>query len=178
MRSAASPLPTCLPVTCLAGIFEIWLRPGSIVMGKYLAGLAFYSLALAGTLTIPVTLVWLGSPDLGAIACGYLGSVLLGGLFLSVGIFISGFFKDQIAAFVLTFLACAFFVVVGTQFSVAVLDGWVPNLGTFLSQAFSVAAHFDGIQRGVIGLDDVTFFVTLSAVFLALNAYSLEGRKY
>ena len=164
------------------GTFELLMtlpmRPSTIVLGKYLAGLAFYAIALAGTLTIPATLAWLGDPDIGAILCGYLGSVLLGGLFLAVGIFISGFFKDQITAFVLAFLACASFVVVGTQFSVAVLDGWIPNFGTFLSQAFSVAAHFDGIQRGVIGLDDVMFFVSLSTVFLVLNAYSLEGRKY
>ena len=164
------------------GTFELLMtlpmRPSHIVLGKYLAGLLFYCVALAGTLTIPLTLAWIGAPDLGAIFCGYLGAVMLGGLFLSVGIFVSGLLKDQITAFVLALLACAFFVVIGTQFSVAVLDGWIPNLGTFLSQAFSVATHFDGIQRGVIGVDDVVFFVSLSSVFLFLNAYSLEGRKY
>ncbi|HMB71578.1 MAG TPA: ABC transporter permease [bacterium] len=164
------------------GTFELLMtlpmKPSHIVLGKFLASLAFYCVALAGTLTIPLSLAWIGDPDLGAIFCGYLGAVMLGGLFLSVGIFISGLFKDQITAFVLALLACAFFIVVGTQFSVAVLDGWVPSLGTFLAEAFSVAAHFDGIQRGVIGIDDVLFFVSLSTVFLTLNAYSLEGRKY
>jgi ABC-2 type transport system permease protein len=164
------------------GTFELLMtlpmRPSHIVMGKFLASLAFYCVALGGTLTIPLSLAWIGNPDAGAIVCGYLGAVMLGGLFLSVGIFVSGLFKDQITAFVLALLACAFFIVVGPQFSVAVLDGWIPSLGTFLAEAFSVAAHFDGIQRGVIGIDDVLFFVSLSAVFLTLNAYSLEGRKY
>lgn len=165
-----------------SGTFELLMtlpmKPSHIVMGKYLASLAFYAIALAGTLTIPLTLAWIGSPDYGAIVCGYIGAVLLGALFLAIGAFISGLFRDQIAAFVLTLLACAFFVLVGTQFFVAILDGWVPGLGSFLQRSFSVAEHFDGIQRGVLGLNNVLFFVSFSVVFLILNAFSLEGRKY
>jgi hypothetical protein len=148
------------------------------VLGKYLASLAFYGIALAGTLTIPLSLFWIGDPDPGAIFCGYLGSLLVGALFLSVGIFVSGLFRDQITAFVLALLACAFFILSGIPFFVAVLDGWIPGLGSLLSKAFSVSGHFEGIQRGVISLDDVVFFLSFSVVFLVLNALSLEGRKY
>jgi ABC-2 type transport system permease protein len=164
------------------GTFELLMtlpmRPSSIVLGKYLASLVFFCLALAGTLTIPITVAWIGDPDPGAVICGYFGSVLLGGLFLSVGIFISGLFKDQIAAFVLALLACSLFVLAGTPFFVAILDGWIPGLGSVLSKSFAVSSHFEGIQRGVIGFDDVVFFVSISVVFLVLNTYSLESRKY
>jgi ABC-type transport system involved in multi-copper enzyme maturation permease subunit len=164
------------------GTFELLMtlpmRPGHIVLGKYLAGLAFFAIALACTFTIPLSLMWIGDPDLGAIACGYVGSLLLGGLFLAVGIFVSGLFKDQITAFVLTLLACSLFVLAGTPFFVAILDGWIGGLGSFLSQAFAISARFEGIQRGVLGGSDVLFFVSFSAVFLVLNALSLEGRKY
>lgn len=164
------------------GTFELLMtlpmKPVHIVLGKYLAGLAFYAITLACTFTIPLSLVWIGSPDLGAILCGYVGALLLGGLFLAVGIFISGLFKDQITAFVLTLLACSLFVLAGTPFFVAVLDGWIGGLGSFLSDAFAISGHFEGIQRGVLGLADVLFFVSFSVVFLALNTLSLEGRKY
>ena len=164
------------------GTFELLMtlpmKPAEIVLGKYLASLAFFGIALAGTVTIPLTLIWIGSPDLGAIFCGYVGAVLLGALFLAIGIFVSGLFKDQITAFVLALLACSFFVLVGTQFFVAILDGWIPGLGSFLQRSFSVATHFEGIQRGVLGLDNIVFFLSFSAVFLFLNTYSLEGRKY
>jgi ABC-type transport system involved in multi-copper enzyme maturation permease subunit len=164
------------------GTFELLMtlpmKPSSIVLGKFLASLAFYVIALACTLTIPVSLLWIGRPDLGQIACGYLGAVLLGALFLSVGIFVSGLFKDQIAAFVLALLACSFFVLAGTPFFVAILDGWIPGLGSALSGAFAVSERFEGIQRGVIGVGDMVFFLSFSAVFLVLNAVSLEGRKY
>lgn len=164
------------------GTFELLMtlpmKPMHIVLGKYFAGLAFFAITLACTLTIPLSLMWIGNPDVGAIVAGYLGSVLLGALFLSVGIFISGLFKDQIAAFILTLLACSFFVLVGTQFFVALLDGRISGLGSFLSRAFAVSSHFEGIQRGVIALDDLMYFVSFSVVFLVLNTLSLESRKY
>ena len=164
------------------GTFELLMtlpmKPVSIVLGKYLASLAFYCIALACTFTLPISLFWIGHPDPGAIVCGYIGAILLGALFLAVGIFMSGLFRDQIAAFVLALLACSFFVLSGTPFFVAILDGWMPGVGSMISQAFSVSTHFEGIQRGVIGLDDVIFFLSFSAVFLTLNTVSLEGRKY
>ena len=164
------------------GTFELLMtlpmRPVHIVLGKYFASLAFFCIALACTLTIPISLAWIGNPDAGAIVAGYLGSILLGALFLSVGIFVSGLFRDQIAAFVLTLLACSMFVLAGTQFFVAIMDGWVSGLGSFLSRAFAVSGHFEGIQRGVIAIDDVMFFLSFSIVFLVLNTVSLESRKY
>lgn len=164
------------------GTFELLMtlpmKPLHIVLGKYFASLAFYAITLGCTLTIPLSLIWLGSPDIGAIFTGYLGSLLLGALFLSIGIFVSGLFKDQITAFVLAFLLCSLFVLAGMQFFVATLDGWISGLGSFLSRAFAVSGHFEGIQRGVIALDDVVFFLSFSIVFLVLNTLSLESRKY
>jgi ABC-type transport system involved in multi-copper enzyme maturation permease subunit len=167
------------------GTFELLMtlpmRPAHIVLGKYFASVAIYIIALAGTLTIPLTLLWIGNPDNGAIVSGYVGAVLVGALFLSIGAFVSGLFRDQITAFVVALLACALFVLAGVPFFVAVLDGWVPwggGLGTFLSKSFSIAAHFDGIERGVVSLGDILFFMAFSTVFLILNTYSLERRKY
>jgi ABC-type transport system involved in multi-copper enzyme maturation permease subunit len=167
------------------GTFELLMtlpmKPLHIVLGKYLASLTVYGIALACTLTIPISLAWLGDPDIGAIVSGYVGAVLVGALFLAIGTFVSGLFRDQITAFVVSLLVCTFFVLAGIPFFVAVLDGWIPwfgGLGTFLSQSFSVASHFDGIQRGVLGVSDIVFFLAFAVVFLTLNTYSLERRKY
>ena len=75
-------------------------------------------------------------------------------------------------------VASRLFQLSGTQFFVAIMDGWIPGLGSFLSQAFAVSTHFEGIQRGVLGTSDIVFFLSFSAAFLILNTYSLEGRKY
>ena len=82
------------------------MRARELVLGKFLASLAFLTITLAGTLTVPIMLIVLGNPDNGAIVGGYLGTLLLGAFFLSIGIFFSGLCKDQIVAFVVTLFVC------------------------------------------------------------------------
>ncbi len=154
------------------------MRAREIVVGKYLAALAFYAIALAGTLTIPVMIAAVGNPDVGAMISGYIGSLLLGAFYLAVGIFVSGLFKDQIAAFVVALMFCLFFYFAGTPLVVATTDGWISGLGTFLENYVGITGHFDDIQRGVVDVRNVLYFVSMTALFLVLNTLSLEGRKY
>lgn len=154
------------------------MKGWQVVLGKYLAALSFYAIALAGTLTVPVMLVALGNPDLGAIFAGYLGSLLLGALYLSIGIFVSGLFRDQIAAFVVGLVACFFFFIVGDGTVAGTIDGWISGLGAFLQRHVGLMEHFSDIQRGVIDLRNIVYFVSMSALFLVLNTLSLEGRRY
>ncbi len=154
------------------------MQAREIVLGKYLAALAFYAIALAGTLTIPLTLMMVGDPDVGAMVAGYFGSLLLGAFYLAVGIFVSGMFKDQIAAFVVGLMFCLFFFFAGTQVVVATTDGWLPGLGSFLESYVGISSHFQDIQRGVLDLHNVIYFVSMSVLFLSLNTLSLDGRRH
>ena len=165
-----------------SGTFELLmtlpLRAGEVMTGKYLAALLFYLVALAGTLPIPIMLSLLGNPDGGAIFSGYFAAFLLGGLFLSVGIFVSGLVRDQITAFILAVIFCAFFFFAGQDFIAATIDGWLGGFGSFLQSAFGLLPHYESMQRGVLLLGDVAWFLSLTGVFLILNAYWLEGRKH
>lgn len=152
---------------------ETW----QLVGGKFLASLVFYAVALAGTATIPIMLAWLGDPDPGPIFCAYLGSLLLGGMFLAMGLFFSGLFKDQIVAFVITLLACFAVFLFGTEFFTTILDGVHPGLGTTLADLVGVTGHFNSFGRGVIELGDLLFFLAWIGVFLFLNGFYLEGRS-
>ena len=165
-----------------SGTFELLMtlpmQTSEVMLGKYLAAMAFYLVALAGTLPIPLMLLALGNPDLGAIAGGYLGAVLLGGLYMSVGIFTSGLLRDQITAFILGMLACFVLFLVGIPAVAATVDGWVSGLGSFLQNAFGLMPHYQSLGRGVLQLGDLVYFLSLTGVFLALNTLWLEGRKY
>lgn len=154
------------------------MRPREIVLGKYFAALAFYAIALAGTLTIPIMLMLVGNPDVGAMFAGYLGSLLLGAFFIAVGIFVSGLFKDQIAAFLVATLICAVYAVIGLPLVVATIDGWIAGLGSFFERFVGIGAHFAEIQRGVVDVRTLIYFVSMTVLFLVLNTFSLEGRKY
>jgi ABC-2 type transport system permease protein len=123
-------------------------------------------------------LAMIGNPDTGAIFAGYLGSLLLGAFYLAIGIFISGLFKDQIAAFIVGLIVCFFFFFAGTQVVVGVVDGWFSGVGSFVERYVGLSSHFEDIQRGVIDLHNVLYFVSMSVLFLVLNTLSLEGRRY
>lgn len=165
-----------------SGTFELLmtlpLKGSQVMLGKYAAALVFYLIALAGTLPIPIMLSILGDPDGGVLMAGYLGAGLLGALYLSVGIFVSGLVRDQITAFILGMIACFFLFLVGVDGVAATVDGWIGGLGSFMQSSFGLLPHYASMQRGVVLLGDLGYFVILSAVFLILNAYWLEGRKH
>lgn len=154
------------------------MRTEHIVVGKFLASFLFYLVALAGTLAIPILLIILGKPDFGPIIGGYFGAILLGAFFLAVGIFISGFFSDQIVSLIITSISCGFLALIGWQYVPMVIDGWISGLGDFLYQYVGVTRHFNDIERGVIDLKSIIYFVSFTALFLYLNAKSLERRKF
>lgn len=153
------------------------MRAWELVIGKFMACLVFLALALAATFTVPVMLISLGDPDNGAIIAGYFGTLLLGGYFLAIGIFFSGFFKDQIVAFVVTLLACFAIFLVGTNFIAAYIDGMLPGWGTLLSELVGLADHYGAFTRGVIEVADILYFIAWTVIFLALNIIFIDGRS-
>ena len=165
-----------------SGTFELLMtlpmRASEVMLGKYLAAAAFYLVALAGTLTVPLMVGLLGDPDGGMIASGYIGAALLGALYMSVGIFCSGLLRDQISAFILGMVACFLFFLLGIPAVAATIDGWFSGFGSFLQNAIGLLPHYQSMIRGVISLGDVTYFLALTVAFLALNTIWLEGRKY
>jgi ABC-type transport system involved in multi-copper enzyme maturation permease subunit len=149
----------------------------ALVLGKFLAAMAFYVAALAGTLMIPVMVAVLGSPDGGPIFSGYLGAVLMGSLFIALGMFVSGFCRDQVTAFVLSFLVCVSASLFGwAPFAVVVEENLGP-LGAFLRTMVGMTDHYVPFTRGVIEFADVLYFLAWTALFLFLNGAYLEGRS-
>jgi ABC-2 type transport system permease protein len=155
--------------------FELWmtlpLRPGQVVLGKFGAALGLYCMFLLGTLPIVAMLLSLGDPDLGLIASGYLGALLLGCLFLSFGTFLSGLTGDQIVAFVSSVLCGFLFISTGHPKVIAVIDGMSPewSVGTWLGDHVAALPHYENFLRGLVELPSMIWFLGLSSLFLWLN---------
>lgn len=194
MRSFFSLLPVMLIVFIPAITMRLWAedRKGGtyellltfpmktliLVLGKFFASLAFYVLGLATTVVIPIMLGSLGEPDWGPILGGYFGSVLCGAFFISIGLFISGLCRDQIVAFVVAMMTCFAFYILGMQFVAAQVDGWTGPLqmGTRILGFVAMTKHFESVERGLIDLRDVIYFITMTVLFLGLNAFHLDSR--
>lgn len=152
------------------------MKPIELVLGKFLAGLAFYLFSLTATLTIPLMLSRLGTVDPGPILGGYVGALFTGALFLAAGIFLSGLCKDQIVAFTLGVVSTFALYFTGTEIFAMFVDGWLPGVGTFLRDHVGMAGRLVGFGKGVVYGKDVLYFALTIGVFLFLNALSLEGR--
>jgi ABC-type transport system involved in multi-copper enzyme maturation permease subunit len=153
------------------------MKAWQLVIGKFCATLVFLALTLCTTVTVPIMLRSLGNPDHGSILSAYLGTVLLGGFFLAIGIFFSGFFKDQILAFVVTLLTLFAIFLVGTNFIAAYIDDYIPGFGTLLSDLVGMSDHFTAFARGVIEIADIIYFVGWTALFLFLNVLYIDRRS-
>jgi ABC-type uncharacterized transport system involved in gliding motility auxiliary subunit len=192
MRFLFNILPIALAVFMPAVTMRMWAeerRTGTIglllslpaknyelVLGKFLASLVFYLIAIAGTMTIPIMLALAGEPDIGPIAGGYIGAVLLGAFFLSIGLFVSVLFKDQILAFIVAMVLCFGFYLLGTEFVAIPLDGWTGSMGTVIRDVVGAANRLESAQRGILDIGDVVYFLAFGAGFLLLNVYALESR--
>lgn len=152
------------------------MKAWELVIGKFMASTLFFILTLTATATVPVMLSMLGNPDGGVIFSSYLGTILLGAYFLSIGIFFSGFFKDQILAYIVTLLTCFAIFMVGTNLIATYVDGVIPGLGTLLNQVVGLSGHYTAFIRGVIEIADIVYFLAWTAIFLFLNILFIEGR--
>ena len=147
------------------------------VLGKFLAAWAFTSIALALTFPIWLTVNYLGDPDNTVIAAGYLGSLLMAGGFLAIGACISALTKNQVIAFVISFVICFIFNLSGFPVVLDFFRGWAPQAIVEVIGSFSFLTHFTSIQKGVIDLRDIIFFATLIALWLYANMLAVEAKK-
>ena len=146
------------------------------VVGKFLAAWAFCAIALLLTFPFVITVNYLGHPDNGVIAAGYLGALLVSGSFLAIGAAISAATKNQVIAFVVAVAVCFVFAVASYPLVTDFLSSRAPVLGD-IARRISVAGRFENFSRGVISLRDVIFFVSFIGFWLFLNVVIIDHRK-
>jgi ABC-2 type transport system permease protein len=148
-----------------------------IILGKFLAAWLFIGIALALTFPMVLTVIYLGDPDLGTIFSAYVGSFLMAGAFLSVGGMTSALSRSQVVSFILAVVICLFFILAGFTPVTSVVSGWAPIWVVNLLSELSFLSHFLSLQRGVLDLTDVVYFVSIICFMLYLNGVIIQTRK-
>jgi ABC-2 type transport system permease protein len=146
------------------------------VVGKFLAAWAFTAIALLLTFPFVLTVNYLGQPDNGVIACGYLGGMLLAASFLALGGAVSASTKNQVVAFVLAVALCFLTMVASTPLVTDFLSHTAPELAAVATR-LSVAGRFQNFTRGVIELRDLTYFASFIGFFLFLNIVVIDHKR-
>jgi len=148
------------------------IRDVEIVLGKFMAAWTLLAAALLPTVIYLLTIVPLGDIDLGPVFTGYLGLLLMGGVYIGIGVFASSLTENQIVAFIVTLL-----VVLALSLVDKMLIFLPEGLASTL-EFLSVDHHFVSIARGVIDSRDIIYFASVLAFSLLLSTISLERRKW
>jgi ABC-2 type transport system permease protein len=150
------------------------VKDTDVVLGKFLGSIAFFVVLLAPTLLYAVLLRIYGHPDLGPIISGYLGILLVGGLYFSVVLFCSSITRSQVvaaalSAFILALVTIVPFYVVSQA-----------SLPTFWRKVMEQAVYrrYADFAKGVIDTGNIVFFIATTAVFLFLTVKVMESRRW
>lgn len=160
MNVGSYEILTTLPVTFV-----------EVIMGKFLAALAFVCVMLLPTLSYAVTVTTMGELDWGPVFGGYLGAILLGGLFAAVGLLASSLTRNQIIAFIIAMGICLTLTLIDKMlfFLPESLLGFLEYMGADF--------HFENISKGIIDSRDILYFITISFIALYGNHLVLQEKK-
>lgn len=149
-----------------------------IILGKYVAGLLLVLFALLPTLIYYISIYNLGvvkgNIDSGAVIGSYLGLLLLGASFVSIGIFASALSDNQIIAFTIAIFLCFICFSGFDSISSLALFGKIDQL----IKQLGINAHYQSISRGVLDTRDAVYFLGFIGLFIWLTKTVLESRKW
>jgi gliding motility-associated transport system permease protein len=147
------------------------------IVGKFLASWLFLAIALALTFPMIVTVNWLGDPDNGVIASGYVGALLLAGAYLAISSMTSAMTRNQVIAFIVAVVLCLVLILVGFTPVTDMLARWASPYVVESVAKFSVLTHYDGFQKGVIDTRDLAYFLSVTAFSLFATGVIIRSHR-
>ncbi len=144
-----------------------------VILGKFLGVLGFYLVLLASTLVFLVLMAVYAAPDAGVAIMGYLGMILLGAAYLSVGVFSSTLTRHQLIAVLIAAGILGVFVLMTEQMVLTVEEPLRSVAGSL-----SVMSYFRDFSRGVFDTRGLVFLLTATVLFLYLSVKTLESRRW
>ena len=148
------------------------VKDSEVILGKYFGVLGLYLVTLLLTIPYPLSVSSLGHLDWGTVFSGYIGLFLWGAAMLATGLMASSFTENQLVAF---------FVGLAINFTLWLIGPMLQLLPTEFASIFqwlSFDFHFERMQRGVIAVRDVIYFLSITAIGLAVAFRSLESRRW
>lgn len=145
-----------------------------IALGKFLAAMLVFALAVSITLVYAVVMAFQIVPDWLVVLGNYVGLLLLGGLIIAIGLFISSFTESQLISAVLTFVVSFALIMVDSLTSIFTSNTVVTAVINFIS----VYQRYTNFTMGAINYADIVFFLSMQALFIFLTVRSLDRRRW
>lgn len=142
-----------------------------IVIGKFLAGVAFVAAMILPTLAFPIIISFIGQLDWGPVIGGYIGALFLGSAFAAIGILASTFTKNQIIAFIIGMVICFLLTLIDKM--LFFFPESIVNIIGFIGADF----HFQNISKGIVDSRDILYFASLIFIALYGSVISMTEKK-
>ncbi len=164
-----------------SGTFELLITkpiaPIKIIIGKYLSAWFLVLVAVLFTFCFFISLYKMANPigniDISGILGSYLGMLLLGGVFCSIGLFCSAITENQIIAFILSFTIC--YILYDGLNRFGEIESFSGSVSFFL-QNISLYTHFEALGRGVIDTHNVFYLMSIIVFFIYLTKIGIHLR--
>jgi ABC-2 type transport system permease protein len=154
------------------------LSDWDIILGKFFACFLLVTVALLPTIIYYFSIYVLGNPvgnvDSAGVVGSYVGLVLLGGVFCSVGIFASSITPNQIVAFITAAFLC--YLLFSGFDSVASINLWATN--ALLIKQLGIQYHYESISKGLIDSRDLIYFVSVIFIMLLITKIVTGSRSW
>jgi ABC-2 type transport system permease protein len=158
-------------------LFTSPVKLSSIVLGKYLSSLMVFICLLILSLLWPLTISIFGENNMAEVLGNYIGMLAIGSAYIAMGVYVSSLTENQVVAAVSSLgLFVAFFLlhfVSNIFFGSAAIPFFVVDAIRFTS----LFGRYQSITNGILALDDIVFFLSLTALFIFLTVRSLEKRR-
>ena len=147
------------------------------VLGKFLAAWLFCGIALLLTFPMWLTVNVLGAPDNAVVFVSYIGSFLMAGAFLAIGMCMSALTRNQIIAFIAGSVVCFLFTMSGLDLVLNFFRLWAPDAVVTTIGSFSFLTRFEALSRGIIDIRDLIYFLSLISFWLFATVIAVETKK-
>jgi ABC-2 type transport system permease protein len=143
-----------------------------IILGKFLGAMTLYAAMLAITMIHMGLLFSYGNPELKVVVTGYLGLLLMGGCFISIGLLISSWTKNQVVSGITTWGVFLMLWVINWPASFA--GPTTQNILNYLS----ITDHFDDFTKGILDTKHLVYYFSVMAFGLFLTARSVDTERW
>lgn len=153
-----------------------WLSPvrdWQVILAKGLAALSLILAMLLMTGLFPLIIWGIGIHDFSILFSAYLSVILNACAYISLGLFCSSISGNQIIAALLSIL--------GIMFLWMVTWGGNLNSNFLVAEIFNyvgISSHFERVLRGVIGTQDIIYYLSFILIFGLLTVKSLDRRNW
>lgn len=147
-------------------------RLSGIVLGKFLAAFTVFLILTVLTFIYPVIIVLMGGKITAQLVGSYIGFILLGASFISVGLFASSITENQVVAVIVSFVGLLVMWIIDS------LAGFVGGFVGKILSWFSLLSRYEDFNKGILSLSPVVYYISFTAVFIFITIQMIEKRRW